>query len=59
MCAAPSSIVKIPSTGLTVMNVCPNTLSLGGRSVQGSTFCSAHLSVDDGSGCRKESNVTK
>ena len=43
MCAAPKSKVQLPSTGLSVMSVCPNTPALGGNYRSGSRFCSKHI----------------
>ena len=97
MCAAPKSKVKIPSCGISVMSICPNSPALGGYHVHGSKFCKDHLylendpdidiqldltsdpdnqklshltpeevrndsdlgALDDGTGCRKQCNVTK
>ena len=38
MCSAPQCKVKIPSTGISVMSVCPNTPELGGNHHQASKY---------------------
>ena len=47
MCSAPRCKVKIPSTGLSVMSVCPNTPELGGNHHQALKYCSVHSNLEE------------
>ena len=52
MCSAPQCKVKIPTTGISVMSVCPNTPKLGGNCHQASKYCCTHSSLEQStSGC--------
>ena len=47
MCSAPKCKVKLPSTGISVMSVCPNTPKLGGGGHQASKYCTVHKDLED------------
>ena len=49
MCSAPQCKVKIPSTGISVMSVCPNTSELGGNYHLASKYCGAHNTLHQSS----------